>query len=302
MKITDKIRTEVLSRIKKGETHRFIASAVGIGVGTVSLIRNEEVNLLTTRKPRILIYDIETAPMKAAVWRKWEANAVWLDKDWYMLSFSAKWLGEDKVHNFALNQYKGYKAGAENDKELVTDLWKMMDEADIVIAHNGIKFDNKKANARFICHGMRPPSPYQSIDTLREARKRFSFSSNKLNDLGEILKLGKKVETGGYKLWQGCLDGDKESWAKMIEYNEQDVNLLEKVYLELRPWMVGHPSLTNISGDATACPTCGGHDVVKNGTGYTKFAQFQQYLCNDCGRTLKARITDKKEHPIYKPN
>lgn len=295
-------RQRVLDLIKKGMTHREIAKEVGVGVGTVSLWRNQEIDALTTSKPKILVYDIETSPIKAAVWGLYEQNVVWTDKDWYMLSFSAKWLGEDKVHNFALNQYKGYKAGSEDDKKLCADLWDMMDEADIVIAHNGDKFDNKKASARFIQHKFLPPSPYQSIDTLKVAKKHFKFSSNRLNDLGEYLGVGKKVDTGGYKLWQGCLDGDKDSWAKMIKYNEQDVNLLEKVYLKLRPWMKGHPSISNITGEINTCPKCGGNNIEETGITHSKFNSFIQYTCKDCGGHLKERVAIKREQPKFKPN
>lgn len=48
-------------------------------------------------KVRILILDIETSPMKAWVWRRWKEN-IYLDQtiqEWFMISWSGKWLGED---------------------------------------------------------------------------------------------------------------------------------------------------------------------------------------------------------------
>ena len=74
----------------------------------------------------------------------------------------------------------------------------MFDEADVVIAHNGDKFDMRKANARFGHY--EPPMPVQQVDTLKVARKYFKFESNKLGDLGEHLGLGNKEVTGGFAL------------------------------------------------------------------------------------------------------
>lgn len=212
-----------------------------------------------------------------------------------MMSFSAKWLGEDEIFTHALPEYKTYKKDMFDDRELVKDLWKLMDEADVVVAHNGDKFDNRKASARFIIHGLNPPSPYKSIDTLKSARRYFKFDSNKLDDLGKYFGLGEKVETGGYKLWQGCLAGNMESWDKMCEYNEQDVLLLEKVYLKLRPWMKNHPSVSLYDGASEACPKCGGTHIQKRGYAYTSVSKFQQYQCQGCGGWFRSRFSEKKK-------
>ena len=79
----------------------------------------------------------------------------------------------------------------------------------------GDEFDIKKANARFIYHGLKPTKFYLSIDTKKVAKKYFKFDSNSLSSLGEYLGLGEKVDTGGYSLWKGCLLGDPASWKKM---------------------------------------------------------------------------------------
>src|ERR1700719_3656227 len=118
-----------------------------------------------------------------------------------MLSFAYKIAGEKKVHTRCLADYPGYKKNTEDDKALVTDLWTIFDQADIQIGHNADKFDIKKSNARFLMHKLNPPSPYKTVDTLKIARRAFKLDSNKLDDLGYYLGLGRKLPHTGFHLW-----------------------------------------------------------------------------------------------------
>jgi DNA polymerase III epsilon subunit-like protein len=81
-----------------------------------------------------------------------------------MLSWSFKWL-DGKHITKGLCDYKTFKKDKTNDKELVTELWELFNEADILIAHNGDRFDRRKSNTRFLKHHLTPPQPYQTIDT-----------------------------------------------------------------------------------------------------------------------------------------
>ena len=131
-------------------------------------------------KAKILLFDIETAPNLGYVWGKWEQDVIEFDRQWYMLCFCAKWLGDKKVMTHALPDFSLYKKDPENDKELVKKLWELFNEADIIIAHNGDEFDIKKSNARFIYHGFTPNPHYKTIDTKKIAKKYFSFNENNL--------------------------------------------------------------------------------------------------------------------------
>ncbi len=248
-------------------------------------------------KPKILIFDIETAPNLGYIWGMYEQNVIEFKNEWYMLSFTAKWLGES-AKTYALPDYHNYKPGSENDKELVKQLWKLFDEADIVIAHNGDEFDIKKANARFSYHQLPPPSPYKTVDTKKVAKKYFSFNSNSLNNLGKHLGLGEKIDTGGFKTWKGCMDGDKKSWATMKKYNKQDVILLEKVYLRLLPWMNGHPVLGALQNNGEICPKCGSKHLQKRGIAVTKTGRYVRYQCQGCGGWGRSTTSLKGEKPI----
>ena len=106
---------------------------------------------------KVLFYDIETAPNLAYVWGKYQQDAIEIPRSWYMMAFGYKWEGQ-KSKVLALPDFELYATDPDNDRDLVEALWKLFDEADVVIAHNGDKFDMRKANARFVFHYMNPPN------------------------------------------------------------------------------------------------------------------------------------------------
>ena len=240
---------------------------------------------------KILVFDIETAPLLAYTWGTFNVNTIKVVRDWYMLTWAAKWYGKREVMAAALPDYKkAYAEDPEDDFHLVSSLWSLLDEADVVVAHNGNKFDIKKANARFKYHGMSPPKPFKSIDTCQIARQHFGFTSNRLDALGEHLGVGRKVDTGGFELWEGCMAGDKKAWNKMLKYNKQDVNLLERVYEELRPWTPRHPNLSQYTNSPNpTCSNCGSHKVYKDGLYRTNAGTYQAYECQECGTWMRSR-------------
>ncbi len=254
-------------------------------------------------KAKVLFYDIETAPNLAYVWGHYEQNVIAHVQEWYMMCFSYKWAGEKTTRVVALPDFKeAYELDSENDYHVAKKLWELVDEADVIVAHNGDKFDIRKANARFIVNKLGAPSPVQQIDTLKIARKYFMFNSNRLGDLGQHLDLGAKVAPGGFGLWKGCMMGDPKSWRKMKAYAKQDTVLLENIYLALRPWMRNHPSLNLMSGTPDACPVCNLEDsLVRRGIRYTKVSMFQQWHCSNCGSWSRTRVAEPPT-VVDKPN
>jgi len=222
------------------------------------------------RGTRILLFDIETTPIEAYVWGLYEQNVIRVKHEWRILSFAYKWLGEKKIY---------FIRAPHNDAHLVKELWKLFDEADMLVAHNGNRFDFKKVCSRFISYGLTSPSPYKTVDTRLVSRRYFGFNSNKLDDLGEYLGVGRKVKHEGFDLWLRCLSGDERAWKTMEKYNKQDVALLEKIYLKMRPYMVTYHKLVF---DGT-CQHCGSTDVYFRGTCRTRTRVGRRFQCKKCG-------------------
>ncbi len=240
--------------------------------------------------PKILVYDIETAPIRAFVWKLWDNNVALnqIDGDWHLLSYSAKWFGKPKV--FYKDQRK--VKNIEDDSKLLRGIWKLLDEADIVLTQNGKKFDQKKVNARFILNGFNPPSPYRHIDTCEIARKHFGFTSNKLEYMTDKLctryKKLKHKKFPGFEMWSECLKGNLQAWKAMEKYNKYDVLALEELYTKMRAW---DSSINfNVYSDniINKC-SCGNTNYHKHGFAYTNTAKYMRYQCTKCGKTIRGR-------------
>ncbi len=241
---------------------------------------------------RVAFVDIETTPLTGMIWGMYEQNVLKVLKHSHLLSFSVKWQHEDKVQTYGLPDFPLYQKDKENDRELALKLWNVFNDADLIIGHNSNDFDNKKSAARFIYHKFAPPSPYKTVDTLKVARKYFSFPSNKLGDLAEFLGLGAKEHTGGFDLWVEC--GDPEnynpaSWKKMLSYNKKDVVLLEQLYNLFRGWDTTHPNVNLSNAHDRQCPVCSKTDTIElRGFRYMKSYKVQKFVClkakGGCGK------------------
>ena len=243
---------------------------------------------------KVLVFDIETAPMRSYTWSCWKQNIATnqIISDWFILSWSAKWLFNPDVMSDKLT---GKEAINEDDERITKSLFDLIDEADVLISHNGEKFDIRRINTRFLLHGLGTPSSYQSIDTLKHARKQFNVSSNRLDYLGQILGLGRKIDTGGFELWERCMKGEDEALLEMQVYCDQDVRLLEDVYLEIRPFIKPHPNIgLYIADDIHRCPSCGSDQLIPTGDYYTTVNTYTEFRCKSCGSNSRSRKANKK--------
>lgn len=241
--------------------------------------------------PKILIIDIETSPIMGKVWSLWKQNVSLdqIEQDWFIMSYAAKWAGEDKVI------YQDCREDVGNDLDMLRSIHELLSEADFVVAHNGIKFDIPKINARMILNGLPPPAPYKLLDTLAIAKRTFGFTSNKLAYLTDKLCEQKKLDHAkfaGWKLWNECMAGNAEAWDEMRVYNEMDVVSLEELYLILRPWTPNHPNIAIYSPVTdVACPKCGSSSLIKRGVRRSNKGIYQRYQCTSCGGWSRSTYT-----------
>lgn len=242
--------------------------------------------------PRVLLLDIETAPLLGYVWGLWDQNIALnqLKNDWYIISWAAKWLGSKDV----MQQDQRNAKDIEDDSAILEDIHELLNQADIVVTQNGKKFDIKKLNARFVIHGMKPPSSFKQIDTLQIAKKHFGFTSNKLEYMThKLCKKYKKLKNHkfeGFQLWSECLKGNKKAWAEMAKYNKYDVLSLEELYTKLIPW--DNSVNFNVYGGIPVC-SCGSKEFYRNGFFYSSTGKFQRYQCKKCGSEFRSTNKEK---------
>ena len=253
-----------------------------------------------TQQPKILLLDIETARMIVGAWRlgKQYLGPDQVIKDWFILGWCAKWLFSSEMMSDFVTAKESL---LRDDTRIMNRIWKIIDEADIIIGHNIKKFDIPKINTRLILARLKPPMPYQMIDTLQVAYKNFSFSSARLNYLGKLLGNKKKLDTN-YDLWIRCENGEQEAIDYMETYCKADVGLLEEVYVELRPWIKAHPNLAVLmDAKEPCCPNCGSFDIEETSSYYTTPQnKYVAVRCKSCGapNRLKKSLLTKEQRKV----
>ncbi len=204
-----------------------------------------------------VFWDIETSPNIMFSWRagyKLTLDYHNIIRERAIICICWKWEGQKTVHSLTWDD--------GDDKEMLIEFSKVIEKADELVAHNGDKFDMKWFNTRHLFHGLDPIPPTKTADTLKIARSKFYFNSNRLDYLAQLLLDGDgKVKTD-FNLWKTIvLNNDPTSMRKMVTYCKKDVVLLERVWEKLSAYTVasehaavaesGHPM------DRWKCAHCG---------------------------------------------
>lgn len=233
--------------------------------------------------PRILYWDIETSLQPVAVFQL--AHNDWINpesilEERYVICAAWKWEGETKVHTTSvLDDPKRYAKNPHDDRHVIETLHEVLSKADVIIHHNGDNFDKRYVDTRILKLGLPALPPVTSIDTYKVAKQKFLFNSNKLDYLGTFLGLGKKIKTTP-GLWMRVMQGEKSAVKDMVTYNKQDVLLLEKVFLKLRPHCASH--INRELFGAIGCPRCGSTDIQSRGVHRAITKTYQRFCCNSC--------------------
>lgn len=211
----------------------------------------------------------------------------------YVLTAAWNWLheSEDVVHHRALPDYDTFDEDVTNDYELICDLWKVLDECDVVVIQNS-KFDLGWVQQQFVIHGLPQPSPFRVICTLKNDKQNFSLPSNSLGYVVKYFRLEQeKLKHDGIDLWKRCMAGDLDAFADMIEYNCGDIPTLRNLYLATRAHIEKHPNLSIYYKDGkTRCPVCGGDNLeeLDGKLAFTNLSKFASYRCGDCGTVKRS--------------
>lgn len=254
------------------------------------------------RSAKILLLDIETLPGE---FYAFDPRVDYLSpdkkiKDWSISCYAAKWLFHPEIMGEVVSAGEAFN---RQDGSILPSIWHLMDEAQIVVTQNGLNFDIRKLNTKFLTHGYKPPSKYLNVDTLKVAQSVFGFNYNRLNELGQEIGIGKKIDMN-FADWKQCLTNDsaaEEHLQRMLIYCKNDIApLLEEVYLHFLPWIPNHPNLglyTNLDGDV--CPKCESQDLEWTEEYPTPAGLWEGFRCMGCGTTGRGK---KKHHKITSVN
>ena len=236
-----------------------------------------------------LFFDIETSPNIGLFWRPGYKVRLTPDNiidERAIICVSYKWEGEDKVHTITWDN--------GNDYNLVKEFAEVLKYADEIVAHNGDFFDVKWLRTRALYHGIPFNTYIKTLDTYKKARAQFEFNSFKLDYIAKFLKVGGKIETGGFDLWKKItLNHDKEALATMVKYCENDVIILEDVYHKIESYIKPNSHVgVHEGGHKGSCPCCGSENVKHIGNLTTTAGTVQRHMeCRDCGTDFKLSNT-----------
>lgn len=239
-----------------------------------------------------LCLDIELTPRKVYVWsgRNYEVDVIEEIDPWYMLCFSWQWL-PGKTEVFSQRMGKRYRPGKLDDYEVVARLRELLDQADIVLTHNGKKFDIKKFNSRCLFHKIKPPSDFKQIDTYQLFKGNFAEDSNKLQEIAAKYGLGNKVVHNGFPLWKACMQGEEKAWKTMERYNKRDVDLTVAAYALIREW-INRPKTTY--DNRLPCPHCDSQNTHRRGVEINSLGRWRKLQCRDCAKWFKGEKLIRK--------
>lgn len=242
---------------------------------------------------KILYFDIETTLAKSYHWGQWKQNLSVKQQiqESHMLSHAWAW-GDGEVYSSVLTPEEVLN---QDDERIVYEIWSLLDNCDVVVAHNGKRFDVKKVNGYFLKYGLPKPSSYKVIDTLEIAKKHFNLPFKSLEYLAKFLNVELKQDSGGIQTWIDCDRGDPEALATMEFYNRGDVVTLREIHNKLKGWDNNgvNIALYNDNHDAL-CTNCGSDDisVITDKFAYTPQRKYQLFRCNSCQAPLRSNTKE----------
>jgi DNA polymerase III epsilon subunit-like protein len=245
-----------------------------------------------------LFFDIETSPNIGLFWEAGFKKTIPYDniiKERAIICICYKWEGEEEVHYLFWDK-------SQNDRKLLKEFIAIANEATELIGHNSDKYDLAWIRTRALYHDLPMFPKYSTIDTLKIARSKFRFNSNRLDYIATFLGIGHKVETH-FSLWkQILLSNDEYAKKEMIHYCKEDVRLLEKVYLRLQGHTESKVHYGVLSGSGKhSCTSCGSKNVKIAKTRLTATGRKNvQYQCKDCGRYSTQASKSLKEEALEK--
>lgn len=202
---------------------------------------------------RILYFDLETSPCKGWFWRPGYNLRIGyhqVTEDAKIICASWKWGDAEEIHHADWGPTK-------NDALVLKPLLKAMNKADLIIAHNGDRFDIPWVRTRALANGILTLPRWKSLDTLKSVRSNLKLPSNRLDDVGKYFGIGAKVPVDG-TLWQNIVFGDQSRMQEMLDYCDGDITLLQSVH-ELIEGVVPHKIHKGVAdgGEKWSCPACG---------------------------------------------
>lgn len=245
---------------------------------------------MVPRKPKILIFDIETSNLSANLG--------------FMIAFAWKWLGGKTKYKTVLDYPNGKKFDpVYADRLLCEHVREVLNSADMWVTWYGALHDVPFLRSRFLLNNLKTFADAAHFDGWKVAIKRLKFSRNGLNTFYNSLS-SNPTEIKADKCpvhihhWIRAATGDLNAIREVSKKGKNDVNKLELVFDKLKPF-AGEllPNLTYTEGNLgwrAICTVCYSINVRKWGTRFKDDTLKQRWQCHGCGSYFYGKLENEK--------
>jgi DNA polymerase elongation subunit (family B) len=252
--------------------------------------------------PRLVFFDTERLP---PTWWAWESNKPQYLNHSQLLSngffSSIQWMHEweSKPSAYSLtDKLKYFRENPACDKHVCIKAAEVIENVDILVAHNGKRFDWKHLKARWLYHEIPVPKKPYIVDTLTEARTS-AFPSNSLAGLSKHLKICEKGTNDAdiITMLTGSMKDRIEHINKQTKYGLKDIQPLKELYYRLLPGMERHPNMSAYTG-LPCCPRCGSQEYQSRGdTLLSGGIKRKSFSCKNCNKRFQGAVAVR---PFFK--
>lgn len=272
-----------------------------------------------SKKPSILIYDIETKLNRS--WHFGCGEQVMRHtqlipgfNSWGIICITYCWNDGSPVKCIKWTPGGGIKAIIEEFDALVK-------QADFTIGKNSDRFDTKMINAQRMLAGLPglPEWTKYTDDLEKQMRRYFKLPSQSLDYISNQLGLGGKIKMEfndwvAIDLWmeiqeiihlsdetnaamkvieimcqhnykqsmEEILKNGKKAMDKMCKYGMKDTRDTRTLWNKLSQHFETKINMATITNEKLACRACGSKDLMANGTRWSGKFQWRQYRCKTC--------------------
>jgi uncharacterized protein YprB with RNaseH-like and TPR domain len=134
------------------------------------------------------------------------------------------------------DQFPSWKTNKSNNKDMVVAAMAALEKYDILIAHNGSRFDRPFLNALCLKYGLKPALRWvKFVDPCSLSWRHLRLHRNSLGALQAFLGIPVSKTPVAFDHWlKASLDGNKKSMDYICEHCVIDVVVLEAVYDRVR--------------------------------------------------------------------
>ncbi|MCI0628569.1 MAG: ribonuclease H-like domain-containing protein [Acidobacteria bacterium] len=116
-----------------------------------------------------------------------------------------------------------------DDSAIVMAIAEELDKYDVLVAHNGARFDIPYLRTRMARWKLGPFPNKKLVDPLQLARNKFRLGRNSLAALGSLINAPEKTPVDGQVWVKASLDGDRDAMKYICRHCVRDVEILELV-------------------------------------------------------------------------